>query len=627
MVEDDVKRRFAILNYSKNPPTVSTWIDQRFAYKIGGSRPGSSDASWMTYVDIYGTGTLHEHLHMKDFAAANGFSYEDMLVHARKNFTSKVSVAFREMDRFDVFEGKNGVLKTKDHKRFEDLSAAAYRGKVKLSDAVYVGYEEPFAEINWEFATMGKNVKWKNEYWNGKEWQVFNIADATDGFSRNGRMMFWPPADWRALSVNGSRSKYFVRFIFSDDDKTPVSSRIFGDNWLNGKSNACRGWDEASPSVVNNGPLAFNPTPPADASAKFRYQSRVPFWSHDHFVANPANMQLKGEKKFRSWAMFVANEIIKKTVGNDYTGVMCDDGERNISADGIKAELTDFSLATRNDWMKESVDKYRDVVEQVKSVKPKLRMGINSQNKSLVNLGDWNLAEYNTFVWKTGSAGDFGSNNTSKVMAYDDYLPSSGKKDVTGLLIYQDTADTVPGVGTVWERANRGPLAALSKHYIGMNKNTIFSYYSRGGFIYDETDEVILKNKKIVHQASEPAPKIEDVHRWATWFPAMGVDIGYPDTKGHNVGKRDTVWKKGKDIGGGPDIWRRDFTQAVVLHRPAFWSTTKQAYDVGSTNISLGTSYYPMRADGITGPGIDRISLRPGEGAILMKQPIPDVQH
>jgi hypothetical protein len=155
-----------------------------------------------------------------------------------------------------------------------------------------------------------------------------------------------------------------------------------------------------------------------------------------------------------------------------------------------------------------------------------------------------------------------------------------------------------------------------------MNSNSIFSYYSRGGYIYDETDEVYLKNGTIKHLAVDKVPLASEVKRWATFFPAMAVDIGAPDPKGHNHGERDFEWRKGKDVGGGPDIWRRDFKKAVVLHRPAYWDTTVRHYEGYSKEITLGETFYRLMADGRVGPGISSIVLRAGEGAILMKKPI-----
>jgi hypothetical protein len=200
-------------------------------------------------------------------------------------------------------------------------------------------------------------------------------------------------------------------------------------------------------------------------------------------------------------------------------------------------------------------------------------------------------------------------------MNYDDYLPVNNPAGVQGVLIYQDTADIVPNrPAVVWDRGNRGPVVALSKHYIGMNDYTTFSYYTRGGFYYNETDEVYLKDGSVRHQSVDLAPNVDQVKRWATYFPAMSVDLGTP-------GARNLLWKSHTEIGGMRDVMRRDFANAVVLHRGATWDTSDSEYDSYSLPMELDGTYYPLKADGSTGAGITSIALRTGEGAILMKSP------
>lgn len=606
-------RKFAILSYSKYSPEVASWIDEKFQYKIQGAKPLTPGRPWMCYIDIYGLGSFADYFELKEFANSYKTAYEDMLLHAGRNYTAKLPVAFKEMDKFDVFEGKNGVLRTSDDRTFEDVTSKAYRGKVRLSDTVYVGYEEPFAEIHLEFSQAGRNVKYYFEFWNGSHWQMLSVNDSTAGFTSNGTMSFIPPQSWLPLSINNSRKKYFVRMVVADADVLPVTNRIFGDDWLDGAGNACRGWDPVGTHVLNSGSLAFNPQPPAHASAKFRYQARIAFWGIHHFVANPADP---------AWARFVAEKVLRNVERSGYTGVMCDDGERNVVSDGISPDQTDFVAQAKAGWESENTRKYESIVDDIKKANAKIQVGVNAQRKRLVQKGDWNLAEYHTSVWQTGSHRLIAVADSSTVMTYDDYLPENNPKGIKGVLIYQDTADLVPGRNALWDRANRGPIAALSKHYIGMNPNTIFSYYSRGGFMYSETDEVVLKDGKVLHQSLDRIPIVENVKRWATYFPAMGVDIGVPDQVGYNEGFRDFLWKKGTEIGGGPDIWRRDFTNSVVLHRPAFWNTSKDAYETYSNSIQLDRALYPLKADGTTGPSQTSIALRAGEGAILMKHPI-----
>ena len=68
-----------------------------------------------------------------------------------------------------------------------------------------------------------------------------------------------------------------------------------------------------------------------------------------------------------------------------------------------------------------------------------------------------------------------------------------------------------------------------------------------------------------------------------------------------------------------PDVWRRDFTKAIVLFRP--WRSgvnLESELDTPSQPIALGGNYSPLKADGTEGPPVTSVSLRGGEGMILM---------
>jgi hypothetical protein len=119
----------------------------------------------------------------------------------------------------------------------------------------------------------------------------------------------------------------------------------------------------------------------------------------------------------------------------------------------------------------------------------------------------------------------------------------------------------------------------------------------------------------------------ETVCYYNIWFPAMGVDVGVPDTSGHNGGARDTAWRTGDDLGdsGATGIMRRDYTNALVFARGRRSSETAARMNtpLPATPIALGGTYYPLKASGKTGPGVTTLQLRAGEAAILMKSAIP----
>jgi len=616
------RKNYGILDYNSNTSdTILNWIKDRFSFKVSGKSPSTSDIHWDTYFDIYGPASLSGLLSLKDWAAANGVVAEDVLLHAKVDYTSAIATAWSQMDKFDNFEGAKGVMRTSDDITFTDLTSTAYSGNVSWQNTMYIGYEEPFDQVNLVFSTPGSGITRSWEYWNGSSWTTLPVTDGTSNLTVSGQVAFTPPSDWVRKVVNSSRNKYFIRCRITVATTNAVTSSVKGDNWLRGSGKLCRGWDAASGSIINSGELAYNPSPPATASAKFRYQARISYWAANHFVANPADFQLIGGNNARTWAKFVASVINTMVATSGYTGVMCDDGERDVASDGIASSNTDFVNKTANPWLTESINKYGDIVAYTHALNPATKVGINAQDKNIVKKGDWNLAEYHTANWKTNSARGIPMSDSSLIMNYDDYLPANNPNGIIGLIIYQDTENIVPNKTAMWDRGNRGPIVALSKHYIAMNDNTVFSYYSQGGFVYNNTDEVFLKDGSIRHQSTDPIPTVDLVTRWATYFPAMGVDIGVPDSSGYNGGVRLFAWKSHTEIGGLQDVWRRDFTQAIVIHRPASWNTTDDEYNTYSSSIYLGGTYYPLMADGTTGPGVSSIALRTGEGAILMKVP------
>jgi hypothetical protein len=605
-----------IMEYSTNTGATRSWIDSRFTYTIGGS-VAPTGPQWMFYYDIYGIGRSTVNT-LKAWAASNGYTYEDIFLHAKTNYTHAfVNPAYSQMDQFDVFEGSHGVM-TYNGSTYTDRTSTAYSGSVTWSDINYIGYEEPFDIIKIT-RSAGAGITGVWEYWNGSTWATLTVTDGTSAFTTSGNVTFSPPSAWARTIVNGSRSKYFVRYRITAHTTYPTTTAIKGDNWLNASGANCRGWDATSGSIVNTGELKYNPTPPATALARFPYQARITFWASNNAAFNPGNIQ----SGVRTAAAFAAYQINTMVTSSGYNGIMCDDGEKDPTSDGIAPSNTDFGTGN---WTTALVSRYQDIVTYVHNLNPAAKVGINAQNQQLVKKGDWNLAEYHTFNWKTNDIRGIPTTDSSVNMNYDNYLPANNANRVVAVMIYQDTEDLVPTNNPVatWDRGNRGPIVALSKHYIAANDYTYFSYYTRGGYFYPETDEVYLKSAPTtaIHQATATIPTASSVQRWATWFPAMGVDIGIPDTSGYNGGAYSLTWKSGTDVGGGNGVWRRDYTKAIVLHRPASWDTTATQYNTYSSSIALGGTYYPLNADGTTGTGVTTIALRTGEGAILMKAPI-----
>jgi hypothetical protein len=704
-------RKFAIINYAPPPPGGVAWLDQRFTMRISGAKPEKEGVNYFWYKDFHGTSSGGEYSKLKEFAVSHGWILENIFLHARVNYQSKphLPVIWRKMDMFDTFEGKNGVLTSTNDTDFIDVTLKAYDGSVSLSKMLTIGYDEPFAVIRFDVKEPGKGCVLTWSYWNGDAWSPLSVVDTTHQLAKNGTVAFTPPYDWEPRSLNRSHRKFFVRLTLSEVETFPVTQSIKGEDWLNGAPNAGKGWDSTNPGIMRGRHFSFNPTPPPGASARFPYQARLTFWAANNFVANHADIQTYSGKPFNTWASFLSAHTIPNLTAGGYAGLMLDDVRKYIWDDFLlKVSDVDFprphgtsekELGTL--WNRAREESIRAIRSYLKAADPKLLIGVNSQQREMLREADWNLSEYHTQVWQTGSHESVGIAVNEPAVAYDDYLTPSGS-DKFGILIYADTGDIKQAGRDIkhpvfWDRGNRGPMTALSKHYIAANDRSWFAYQANGGYIYNATDEIyyylpnsprvtvpvsaelksgttVIKSEpdgfkeftssgtirvgnnicqfeklnkseirlkgalgwsvpigekirlvKVGHQSQGEAHPVEDVYRWGAWFPAMGVDVGVSDVGGYNGGRRDLMWKTGKSLHTrdeeqvGPNVWRRDFTKAIVLHRPAFWDTTKSQYDTPSPPIDIGREVYPLRADGTTGPATHTVTLRAGEGAVLMK--------
>jgi hypothetical protein len=155
------------------------------------------------------------------------------------------------------------------------------------------------------------------------------------------------------------------------------------------------------------------------------------------------------------------------------------------------------------------------------------------------------------------------------------------------------------------------------------------------------------------HQSIDDLPTWDRIYRWGIWFPAMAADVGEPDPNGYNGGAVDQHWLRGYNVTPNPancnlanvggddfhcaDVQRRDYTNAMILLRAGGIS-----YETGVGESELDTpskiiclpdgaiggpcsspaQYYRLYADGTTGPALNGIQLKAGEGAVLLKQPI-----
>jgi len=206
--------------------------------------------------------------------------------------------------------------------------------------------------------------------------------------------------------------------------------------------------------------------------------------------------------------------------------------------------------------------------------------------------------------------------------------------DPTNNLVQNGTVTfTAPGD---WATTSDGTVTAYYVRTTTYSQLTLSQWYSTQWHTFKTTSAIFNS-----YSAGAPAncvltqhlgliesPLVNNTYAWTRWFPAIGVNVGTETVA------RQIPWLTGgapDNISGQAscplptscaDVWRRDFTNAIVLFRP--WKNTmiESELDTYSHTISLGGTYYSLAADGTTGAGITSITLRGGEGAVLLNDPV-----
>jgi len=697
---------------------IKSWQASRLDIATGGANLLPYNSSTITggYTDTVQVYAYHTYL-VRNVAEAKGFVFEDMWLHSNENYQVLDSWKHSGMDRFDIGEVNangfysNGVF-VLNGSTYTDKTTAAYdttANDVIVADKLFIGYFEPFADINFVLSTVAVGKTVAADYWNGSTWTTLTPAtDGTNGFTQSGLFNFIPPADWQRTAVNGSRVKWWVRFTVAGSGGTsPVASRIYGDNQLvtgDGVNNS-RGWDAGSQTIVNTGELAYNPTPPLKAQAKFRHQARVTgMWSPNATYGNHSDVQ----KGVPTWATYMGEEAKRNLAILNKGGYMFDDGNADpgiSSPSDILFAHTDGHTGFTAQMLTEARGASLEYAKNlIKASYPTVKVGSLVRTPYICYKLDWCQTEdagyannISSLIYNYSASTDLYGKYR---LGFDSLLPFNNPNNTAGIMVIMDTYSTgiVDTAGTwyPWDRGNRSPILALAAYYIGANENTYFgyniggtnyTYYGSPGTYYywSPTSTILtqaipansvaakydvygedfsgfpasgrvkigdsvykaytkisntqlrfgengykvyvahLQGTKIQYSveknmALDVIPENVEFEAWGMWFPAIGVNVGSP------IEVRNTTWKTWQEIGGtsytSSGVWKRDYTNALILLRPSYSSSSAAQMNTYSNPIDLGGTYYPLFATGKTGAAITSIQLRTGEGAILMKAPI-----
>ena len=115
---------------------------------------------------------------------------------------------------------------------------------------------------------------------------------------------------------------------------------------------------------------------------------------------------------------------------------------------------------------------------------------------------------------------------------------------------------------------------------------------------------------------------------WGGEEPASAWSRHWFDAIGHDVGRPNGDWTRFA-TGSDPtaparmyEVISREYDKALVLYKPLSYAAgqgTGNTADGTATTHQLNGSYRMLNADGTLGPVTSRVTLRNGEGAVLVK--------
>ncbi|HVK15450.1 MAG TPA: Ig-like domain-containing protein [Fimbriiglobus sp.] len=470
-----------------------------------------------------------------------------------------------------------------------DLTSAARGGRTfgvafgSAGNAVSIGYPDRFRELNY---TLNRPAAagWRGVYEyvsavdeNGfpTQWKPLTLLeDGTNALTQNGRVTFDPPQDWVAAKVGSTSARLFfvrVRTEAGTASLAPDAKYIFGRDYVGaaGKTQGTIPAFDYAADADGDGYLSDSEYTgrAAGKDARFVYESRLfyPYYGQMRFVTHP------GSSAVRRWAA-------------DYHVALL--GQYPL-ADGLFLDNSNGRLPFTGTPVIEPTANYGD------------------ETANMVAAVWGAVAPRTVFTNTSGGLADADPVARASTGVFEEFVlrPTeatwSGLSDVANLVNRRLNADspspyvildTHPGsFPTTSERVRSGALAYY--YLLADPDRTMLMFF--GGY-------------------SPSAP-------WSqTWIPSATYDVGTP------VGAM-TTWATGQD----PEntaleyrVFAREYSNALMLYKPRSYTLgrgTGTAGDATATTHQLGGNYKVLNGDGTVGPIVTQVTLRNGEGVVLVK--------
>jgi hypothetical protein len=516
-----------------------------------------------------------------NYADANGLDREGAFYHAAvpTAFTGN-SGASQPVDWFwDVFQGGSTLGNVTARANGTQAGGVTFGA---AGQAVYLGYTDPFREINLNLAS-GAAGGWAGTWQyasavdasgNPTAWSTLTtLTDTTAGMTQSGQVTFDPPADWKTATLGGSARLYYVRFLTTAAGTAPVAGTILGADYVNAhgtNSGTIPVFDYAADTdhdgYLNNAEYAA--AVQAGDTARFAYQSRLFAGNYGQmrFATNPS------DAGFLSWAVAYNTQYLNSQPLA--AGLFVDNSP---GAPLVPAGASVEPLATYS-------QDYAAVLDAIgKAVAPRWLLtntaGGGSSADAVIQTAQGYFEEFNIAAL---------ANNYQK---------------------FESLAAQV---------AHRAALTSPAPY-------AVIDSLPTGGLATDPRTQ--LATLAYYYEVADPATTFLDFFGGSS--PGSSWTQHWAQAAAYNIGQPTGTWSvaaTGADPANAAltyKVYERTYSNALVLYKPLSYGNgvTGTTADATATTISLAGSYYPLNADGTLGAPVTSVSLRNGEGAILVKAP------
>jgi hypothetical protein len=513
------------------------------------------------------------------YADAHGLSREEAFYHAaqptafRGNSPSSQPVTWF----WAVYRGGRPAA---------DLTRAARGdgGRVRFGgpgEPLYLGFPERFRELNVRLVSAAAggwspSLEYPTAVSDGglpSGWAPLTpVEDTTHGLADSGSITFDPPADWKPAALGGAGPLYVVRFRTTADGTAPVAASLLGRDYAGARGTTAGTVPAFDDAADANGDGYLNDAEYARRApgkdARFLYESRM-------FTANYGQMRYATRpagEGFRAWC--VAHHVRLLEGSPAAGGLFMDnmDGKPPVRPADVRESLADYA------------EEWGTALRRIdEAIAPRATLsnvaGGGKRADPLVRQSPFYFEE---FVLRPLA---------HNYIFFDDVADTVDRRAALTDPAPYAVLDASPQGGAADDP--RTQLGALASYYLLADPDATF-FCIFGGF--------------------EPGSA------WRRhWFPAVAHDVGRPEGKRSLFATGDDPSKPGFTY----HVYQRRYGKALVLFKPlsykrGVWNVKASTGDDSATRHDLGGQYRPLAADGTLGDPVDTITLRNGEGAILI---------